>query len=119
MTAVLLGIITVRVVSIIVAALCLYLAYKLFFVNTEQQGYLEANGAGLSFKIRKVAPGVFFAIVGAVIMAFSLRPISYTHTINDEGQTLDGTSSRRWEDEHLAGAAAPVKNKTVKAASKK
>ena len=106
-TSILLSIVLIRVVALCIAAVCLYLAYKLFFVNTDQQGCIEASGAGLSVKVRKVAPGVFFALVAAAIIVFSLRPIKYTHVTEKDRETLNGVV-REFNEEHLAGSPMPV-----------
>jgi hypothetical protein len=46
------------------------LGYKLFKLGfTVQQGELEAGLAGHSLKLRNIAPGTFFALFGAAIIA--------------------------------------------------
>lgn len=121
-SAILIAIVVIRVTALLIAAMCLYLAYKLFFVCTEQQGHIEAGGYGVTVKARKVAPGVFFAIVAAAIIVFSLRSINYTHTNGiwseqiaatappAKGKKQSAVTTRREESEAWC-AAARVKEK--------
>jgi len=117
-TSILLSIVLIRVVALCIAAVCLYLAYKLFFVNTDQQGCIEASGAGLSVKVRKVAPGVFFALVAAAIIVFSLRPLKYSYIVDTVTVNADGTTTRH-ENEQMAASAKPVEMPTPKVTGKR
>lgn len=113
-----------RLASMLVGAFCLWLAYKLFHVNNEQQGCFEGNGFGVSFKLRKVAPGVFFGLFGAAIVLYSVRPIGYTLKDGTREEIVAATAKQvqpaasvartakpqrveRWREEQLAGAAKP------------
>ena len=99
-STVLIAITITRVVALCIGALCFYLAYKLFFVNVEQQGHLEASGLGVKLKLRKVAPGIFFALMGTIIMALSARPISYS----ESDETPNAVAGPVWHREQMAGA---------------
>src|SRR5262245_16195481 len=76
-------------------ALSIYLGYRLFFVVLERQGeLLVKTGEKVELKMRNVAPGVFFALFGAVILAAA----SLMHPIeNDKGPSGGGTADRTTE----------------------
>ena len=47
---------------------CLYLGYRVFITGAEQQFKLFSDLKGWKFKIANTAPGIFFAILGSIIM---------------------------------------------------
>ena len=53
----------------LVAIVLGYRLFKLGFAVREHEGELEAGVAGSSLKVRNMAPGTFFALFGAAIIA--------------------------------------------------
>ena len=47
---------------------CLYLGYRIFIKGTDRQFYLFSDLEGWKFKVANTAPGIFFAILGAIIL---------------------------------------------------
>ena len=47
---------------------CLYLGYRIFIQGTDRQFYLFSDLEGWKFKVANTAPGIFFAILGAIIL---------------------------------------------------
>ncbi|MGD8987638.1 MAG: SH3 domain-containing protein, partial [Syntrophobacterales bacterium] len=47
---------------------CLYLGYRIFIKGTERQFNLFSDLKGWKFKLANTAPGIFFAILGAIIL---------------------------------------------------
>ena len=47
---------------------CLYLGYRIFIKGTDRQFYLFSDLEGWKFKVANTAPGVFFAILGSIIL---------------------------------------------------
>ena len=47
---------------------CLYLGYRIFIKGTERQFYLFSDLEGWKFKVANTAPGIFFAILGSIIL---------------------------------------------------
>ena len=47
---------------------CLYLGYRIFIKGTDCQFYLFSDLEGWKFKIANTAPGIFFAILGSLIL---------------------------------------------------
>jgi hypothetical protein len=70
-----------RILGVGLGGLLIYFGYRLFL---DVRGKREGSGdfsiaGGNKIKISKVGPGVFFAIFGAGLVAFSLvRPVSFT-----------------------------------------
>ena len=48
--------------------LCLYLGYRVFITGAEQQFQLFSDLRGWKLKIANTAPGIFFAILGSIII---------------------------------------------------
>ncbi len=84
------GIIIYRSLIALSGALCIYLGYRLFYIVTETQGRLSVStGHDQALQLQDVAPGVFFALFGAVILVVSLfRPVTYED--GDAGKSDDG-----------------------------
>ena len=47
---------------------CLYLGYRIFIKGTDRQFYLFSDFEGWKFKVANTAPGIFFAILGSIIL---------------------------------------------------
>jgi uncharacterized protein YgiM (DUF1202 family) len=47
---------------------CLYLGYRVFITGTDRQFKLFSDLKGWKFKIANTAPGIFFAILGSIIL---------------------------------------------------
>jgi len=47
---------------------CLYLGYRIFIKGTERQFNLFSDLKGWKFKVANTAPGIFFAILGSIIL---------------------------------------------------
>ena len=63
-----------RIVAVVIGGLSVYLGYRLFLHIPEQkegEGKIDLPG-GISIFVTRVGPGVFFALFGAVIVAFSV-----------------------------------------------
>jgi hypothetical protein len=59
-----------RVCVLACGLVAVVLGYRLFKIGfTAQQGELEAGIGGHTLKFRNIAPGVFFALFGAAIIA--------------------------------------------------
>lgn len=73
------GIVIVRSIVALGGVLCIYWGYRLFYIATEKQGQLSVStGEHQSLQLQDVAPGVFFALFGAIILIVSLfKPMSY------------------------------------------
>lgn len=61
-----------RLAIIAVAALSLFLGYRLFAIATDAKSAGEFKSAPFSFKLRNVGPGVFFGLFGALVLVFDL-----------------------------------------------
>jgi len=61
-----------RLVISMAGVLSIYLGYKLFLVVSDSVGELEAEAGNNKLMIRRVGPGVFFALFGAVILALGI-----------------------------------------------
>ena len=51
---------------------CLYLGYRIFIQGTDHQFELFSDLKGWKFKIANTAPGIFFAILGSIILCSPL-----------------------------------------------
>lgn len=47
---------------------CLYLGYRIFIKGTDRQFYLFSDLEGWKFKVANTVPGIFFAILGSIIL---------------------------------------------------
>ena len=74
------GIVFVRLIIAIGGILITYWGYRLFYVTSEKMGDLSVkSGTKHSLSLKDVAPGVFFALFGALVLIFSLlKPMSYS-----------------------------------------
>ncbi|NOZ67932.1 MAG: hypothetical protein GXP46_01480 [Deferribacteres bacterium] len=93
-----------RTIAVAIGGLCVYLGYRLFLHIPEQregEGKINLPG-GISIFITRVGPGVFFALFGAVIVAFSIyHGIVYFHKgTNDR---VMATGSPRSNIEYYSG----------------
>lgn len=61
-----------RLITVIFGGLSIYWGFRLFDRVYQTSGELEAKGASFSINLRKVGPGVFFALFGMAIMVSSL-----------------------------------------------
>lgn len=60
-----------RIALVAVAALSLWLGYRLFFVVPEPSGEIEGlAGESLSVRMKNVAPGTFFALFACALLAY-------------------------------------------------
>lgn len=80
-----------RIVAVIIGGLCIYLGYRLFLHIPEEKegaGKIILPG-GISIYISRVGPGVFFALFGAIIVAFSIyQGIVYFRNVPHIGSSL-------------------------------
>lgn len=76
-----------RLLIVIVSGLSLYLGYRLFGVNDDPKGILEAHtGDKLFLKMRNIGPGVFFALFGSVVLVWVVRsPVDVTRPSTASG----------------------------------
>src|SRR5688572_30102056 len=74
-----LAIVAYRCLVVAVSGLAIYLGYRLFFVVLERQGEISIKtGSKYEIRMRDVAPGTFFALFGAVVLAVSLlKPLTF------------------------------------------
>ena len=74
-----------RILIILFGGMSLFLGFKLFsrIDNNEYNGDVEAkSGSDLYIKVRNVAPGVFFAAFGSIVLAISMQsPV--VHSLNN------------------------------------
>lgn len=63
---------TERIFIVLGGVLAIYLGYRLFHVDKRRQGTLELEGKALTLKLSDVAPGVFFAALGACVLVTSM-----------------------------------------------
>jgi hypothetical protein len=62
-----------RILIVSGGILSIYLGYRLFaIVQTKQGDFRIKTGQNLEIRLSDVAPGVFFALFGASVLAFSL-----------------------------------------------
>jgi hypothetical protein len=79
-----------RILGVVVGAGLVYLGYRLFLDVKGRRGATSGSGdftiaGGNKLKLSKVGPGVFFALVGAGLIVFSLtRSVTYTSTTNSD-----------------------------------
>ena len=79
-----------RILGVVVGAGLVYLGYRLFLDVRGRRGAAGGSGdftlaGGNKLKLSRVGPGVFFALFGAGLIAFSLtRSVSLTTTGNSE-----------------------------------
>lgn len=84
-----------RLIAIIVGGFSIYLGYRLFFsvkVNGEGAAKVKLPG-DITIMLSRIAPGVFFALFGALVVGVSLmNPINYS---DDEIETSDEKFRKR------------------------
>ncbi|MEH3108158.1 MAG: hypothetical protein PGN09_13040 [Sphingomonas fennica] len=61
-----------QIATIAVAAMCILLGYRLFYLTEEKSGQFEMETGWGKAKLSKVAPGVFFTLFGCVTLVVSL-----------------------------------------------
>jgi hypothetical protein len=84
-----------RLIAILVGGFAIYLGYRLFFsVKVTGEGAAKVKLPGdVTIMLSRIAPGVFFALFGAVVVGASLmNPISYSE---DEIESTDEKISKR------------------------
>ena len=70
-----------RLIICAIAGLCLTYGWNLFRVGVLNEQSAELSGNGWKFNLKRVGPGVFFALFGSIVLAFSLRsPLSIPAT---------------------------------------
>ena len=68
-----------RLLVVAVGALAIYIGYRLFVLmplRKEGEGKLDLPG-GVSIVLSRIGPGVFFALFGAGLIAYSAAPVSF------------------------------------------
>ncbi len=68
-----------RLLIVAVGALAVYIGYRLFVLmplRKEGEGKLDLPG-GVSIVLSRIGPGVFFALFGAGLIAYSAAPVSF------------------------------------------
>lgn len=99
-----------RILVVLASAMSIFLGYRLFLAIPRQQsgeGKLELPG-GVSIFVTRVGPGVFFALFGAVVIAFSLHEsITYAQEDPRSGAriTYSGIGQELAPREHEGGDA--------------
>ena len=63
-----LGRVTERLLIVGTGAMCVYFGYRLFDKVQKRQGELELKGDKTSLKLRDVAPGIYFALFGSLLL---------------------------------------------------
>ena len=100
------AIVIYRCIIALSGALAIYLGYRLFFVVLARQGELSVKtGENYELKLRNVAPGVFFALFGAVILAASLAKDIKTETTDAKKMALPYADQGEPQPAH--GSPAP------------
>jgi len=97
-----------RIIAVVIGGLCIYLGYRLFLHIPEQkegEGKIILPG-GISIFVTRVGPGVFFALFGAIIVAFSLyhsivyfRNAPYTGSPQSETAYYSGLTQHSLTDD--------------------
>ena len=83
------------------AALCFILGYKSLSTHS---GAVNATLPGMTVRTR--LPGVVYILVGLGILGYLfIRPITSIVQTEEEIKNTDGTITRRWHEEQMAGAA--------------
>lgn len=102
-----------RVIVVVIGGLSIYLGYRLFHaVKATGEGAAEIKLPGdMTVMVSRIAPGVFFALFGAVIVVASLAfPVRYSE---EELEMVGGTSIRTKDISGIgtgpqSGSATPV-----------
>jgi hypothetical protein len=101
-----------RLLGLLSGALCVVLGYRLFInlpEKTDSSGKVVLPG-GVSIWLSRVGPGIFFALFGAAIVAYSFA--STVKVTNEQGMAPSQTSSdaalamRRQEIAAMSGRSA-------------
>lgn len=74
----------IRLCSLLIGAFFVYLGYRLFSeVPVDNEGGAEISGPqGLTIKLTRIGPGVFFALFGTLIVVWTLnQPLQHKQTI--------------------------------------
>jgi hypothetical protein len=61
-----------RILIVAIAGVCIVLGWKLFDKNLDAAGQADLSSAGLRVTLKRIGPGVFFALFGASILIVSL-----------------------------------------------
>jgi hypothetical protein len=79
-----------RTIALLVGAMLLFLGYKLFKIGYfEKAGELQAVWGNRQFILKQVAPGVFFALFGTVILCVGIwKPISVNRSESDSPASI-------------------------------
>jgi len=80
-----------RLIALFIGAISIYLGYRLFAsmreFKADGEGKVELPG-GISIYVSRVGPGVFFALFGTAIVAFSLLSPAETKTTSNPTSSL-------------------------------
>lgn len=88
-----------RIVGVFIGGLLIYFAYRLFLNLPGKAGIGAGSGefsiaGGNKIKLSKVGPGVFFALFGTGLIAFSLtRSVSFTTSTSPAPPTAAGAAT--------------------------
>ncbi len=68
----------------LIAALCMYFGYKLFWIATEKQGEMSLkNDKAFALSLKNVAPGIWFAFFGsAILVSVLLKTVEITNDVS-------------------------------------
>jgi hypothetical protein len=61
-----------KLTSLLVGVLCIYLGYRLFASGVYSEASLKAANGVASLTLDNAAPGIFFALFGAVVIALTI-----------------------------------------------
>lgn len=61
-----------RLVIVIIAGMAVYLGFKLFYVVTTKQGEMRLGGNNYNLQLQDVAPGIYFALFGSIVLVIAL-----------------------------------------------
>lgn len=87
-----------RLAIIVIAGMSLYFGWALFKRNLESQEAELSTGV-LTVKFARVAPGVFFALFGALILIYSItQPLEITPVSSAEGIATGQVQAPREQD---------------------
>ena len=86
-----------RIIIALIGGFCIYLGYDLFAINAATQGQLKVAGKGAEITLSDVAPGIFFAFIGAALLLGCVfapyKGSTESHVLNpDTESNTSGTS---------------------------
>jgi hypothetical protein len=107
---IILGRIVERSATWALAALLLFFAYKLASTRRSQPtGTAELKWNDILIKLARISPGVFFAILGAVILATNLRsPLEMSfRSAETQASSTEGSGPADFQIRYQTGTSAP------------